>query len=237
MPFFVIASDSLVDHDLVPKGQNASRYRYTSKGVQLDNITDWALTQFRTHYGPLVNDTLISKDDIFAYVYAALHDPVWRETYAADLRRSFPRIPFHADFTQWRDWGQQLLALHIDYESQPPHPDVMRVDAGGKKAAKPVLRSDADNGKVVVDSETQLTGIPRAAWDYRLGNRSAIDWVLDQHKEKTPRDPTVAAKFNTYRFADHKEKVIDLLGRVVGISIETVAIVDAMRELQIPKSE
>ncbi|MCA3500201.1 MAG: DNA methyltransferase, partial [Rhodobacter sp.] len=73
--------------------------------------------------------------------------------------------------------------------------------------------------------ETVLSGIPAAAWDYRLGNRSAIDWVLDQHKEKTPKDPTIRAKFNTYRFANHKDRVADLLARVVRVSVETMGIV------------
>ena len=84
---------------------------------------------------------------------------------------------------------------------------------------------------VTIDADTQLTGIPREAWDYRLGNRSAIDWVLDQHKEKKPRDPTIAAKFNTYRFADYKESMIDLLARVVTVSVETVAITEAVKAL------
>ena len=74
--------------------------------------------------------------------------------------------------------------------------------------------------------------MPVQAWEYRLGNRSAIDWVLDQHKEKTPRDPTIRAKFNTYRFADYKEEMIKLLARVVTVSLETVAITDAMRALK-----
>ena len=64
---------------------------------------------------------------------------------------------------------------------------------------------------------------------YLLGNRCAIDWVLDQHKEKKPKDPTIRAKFNTYRLADHKERLIDLLMRVTTVSVETVAIVEAMK--------
>jgi predicted helicase len=84
----------------------------------------------------------------------------------------------------------------------------------------------------VIDEDTQLTGVPRAAWDYRLGNRSAIDWVLDQHKEKTPRDPTIRAKFNSYRFADYKEECIALLAKVVTVSVETVAITEAMKAHQ-----
>ena len=74
-----------------------------------------------------------------------------------------------------------------------------------------------------------MGGIPKEAWDYRLGNRSALEWVLDQHKEKTPKDPTIRERFNTYRFADHKERVIDLLMRVTRVSVETVAIVAAMK--------
>ena len=75
----------------------------------------------------------------------------------------------------------------------------------------------------MLDSETQLTGVPAEAWSYKLGNRSALEWILDQYKEKTPKDPTIRAKFNSYRFADHKEKVIDLLMRV------TMEIVEAMK--------
>ena len=112
--------------------------------------------------------------------------------------------------------------------SRSPSPSKLGED---RRAPRPILKSRPEEGVVVVDSETQLAGIPPEAWDYRLGNRSAIDWVLDQHKEKRPRDPTVAAKFNTYRFADHKEGMIKLLAKVVRVSMETVAIVNAMRSL------
>ena len=67
-------------------------------------------------------------------------------------------------------------------------------------------------------------------WRYQLGNRCAIDWVLDQRKEMKPKDPTIRTKFDTCRFADHKEKVIDLLARVTTVSVETMRIVDAMRD-------
>lgn len=127
--------------------------------------------------------------------------------------------------------------LHIDYETVEPWP-LDRLDAADEKSVKAglspktMLRSDHDNGVIALDSETQLTGVPKETWTYRLGNRSALDWILDQYKEKTPKDPTVREKFNTYRFADHKEKVIDLLRRVTRVSIETVAIVEEMRKVK-----
>lgn len=73
-----------------------------------------------------------------------------------------------------------------------------------------------------------LEGVPSVAWDYKLGNRSALEWVLDQYKEKKPKDPTIREKFNTYRFIDYKEQVIDLLQRVCTVSVETMKIIAAM---------
>ncbi len=66
------------------------------------------------------------------------------------------------------------------------------------------------------------------AWEYVLGSRSALEWVLDQYKEKKPKDPTIAERFNTYRFADYKEKVIDLLCRVCTVSVRTMELIDSM---------
>jgi predicted helicase len=162
-----------------------------------------------------------------------LHDPAYRKKYALNLKREFPRIPFYPDFAQWVAWGEALLKLHIGYEDVTPF-KFTRVDTPAPKRAegthpKPKLKSSAETGNIQIDEDTQLTGIPPEAWTYRLGNRSAIDWVLDQHKEKTPRDPTIRAKFNTYRFADYKESCIELLAKVVTVSVETVAITDAMK--------
>lgn len=230
--FACVATDSVPNKDLfLPNAaQTVARYRYTKDGEKLDNITDWALKRFREAYGKAV-----TKDDIFHYVYGVLHDPVYRETYAINLKREFPRIPVYPDFWQWAAWGERLMALHIGYESVEPWP-LTRIDEPDERARaagvapKAMLRSDHDVGTIRLDSETQLTGVPAEVWSYRLGNRSALDWILDQYKEKTPKDPTIRAKFNTYRFADYKEKVIDLLARVTRVSVETVAITEAMRQ-------
>lgn len=233
-PFFVLGSSSVVDLNFVSPASGGSltftRYRYTKSGERIDNITDWALNKFVAHYGKKG----VSKDAIFHYTYAVLHDPIYRETYALNLKREFPRIPFYPDFARWVVWGEALIAMHIGYEKVEPWP-VERIEMPGKRAEgthpKPILKSQPEQGVVIIDADTQITGIPPEAWSYRLGNRSAIDWVLDQHKEKKPRDPTIAAKFNTYRFADYKESMIALLAKVVRVSIDTVAITEAMNAL------
>lgn len=234
LSFATLATNLLPNYAVysLDPAQTVARYRYTKSGERIDNITDWALNKFTKRYGKRAG---VSKDAIFAYCYAVLHDPVYREKYALNLKREFPRIPFYPDFAQWAEWGETLLDLHIDYENQEPWA-IDRIDTPNPKRAegsapKPKLKSQPDKGAVVVDEDTRLTGIPAGAWAYRLGNRSAIDWVLDQHKEKKPRDPTIREKFNTYRFADYKESMIELLGKVVRVSVETNAIIDAMAAL------
>ena len=102
---------------------------------------------------------------------------------------------------------------------------------------KAILKADKARSTIVLDNKTMLTDVPVEAWDYRLGSRSALEWVLDQYKERTPRDPTIRERFNTYRFADHKEKVIDLLQRVCTISVETVRIVSQLNLLTSSEAE
>ena len=75
------------------------------------------------------------------------------------------------------------------------------MDRIGKVSPRVMLRANAgdkERGEIHIDSETVLRGVPEFAWEYKLGNRTAIEWVLDQYKEKKPRDPTIRERFNTY---------------------------------------
>ena len=224
----------------------------TIDGIEVDNVTDWALKQFTAHYKETAStgsaQTMsgkgaakgkpkkITKENIFHYCYAVLHNPAYREKYAQNLKREFPRVPFYTGFWQWAAWGEELMGLHIGYETVTPF-KLQRTDTPDEKvrasgmSPKASLRSDAAAGSITLDSETTLRGIPPEAWTYKLGNRSAIDWVLDQYKVRKPKDPTIREKFDTYRFADYKEKVIDLLARVTTVSVETVRITQAMKDI------
>jgi predicted helicase len=90
------------------------------------------------------------------------------------------------------------------------------------------LRALKDEGAILIDSITTLTGVPALAWEYKLGNRSALEWILDQYKEKKPQDATIREHFNTYKFEDYKEQVINLLKRVCTVSVKTMEIVNQM---------
>ena len=239
-PWLACSVDRLTDMHFVgaAAGSVCVPIRRLSKAGDLEeNITDWALAEFKKHYSSERgrNSKPILREDIFHYVYGVLYDPLYREKYADNLKRELPRIPFYPDFWQWANWGKALMELHIGYETAEPWP-LKRTDVPDEKARqagvapKASLKADREAGRIVLDSETTLAGVPPEAWEYRLGNRSAIEWVLDQYKEKKPKDPTIRAKFDTYRFTDYKEKVADLLARVTTVSVETVKICRAMRD-------
>lgn len=224
--FAVLAVKKIFSLDLLEKTQCFPLYRYDKDGNRLDNITDWGWQQFRQHYP---NES-ISKEDIFHYAYAVLHNPAYRRKYELNLKREFPRLPLYQDFAQWAAWGRQLMDWHIHYETIEPYPLTIQEARERKDAPKAKLRALPEQGQILLDENTTLTGVPDAAWRYTLGNRSALHWILDQYKEKKPTDKTIAEQFNTYKFADYKERVIDLLQRVCAVSVNTVEIMDAMQQ-------
>jgi predicted helicase len=214
-----LAHTEVPDLNLLKRGNGGTYYLPISvgatKATRADNITDWALKQFTTHYADEIGKgnsaRKITKEAIFHYCYAVLHDPLYREKYAQNLKREFPRIPYYKDFWQWAAWGEQLMALHIGYEAVEPFA-LSRTDLLDVKARaaglqpKALLRADPAAGSITLDTETILRGIPPAAWTYKLGNRCAIDWVLDQYKEKKPKDPTIREKFDTTALPTTKKR-------------------------------
>jgi len=232
--------------------QYIALYRYTKEGTRIDNLTNWGLMQFTEHF----KDEKITKEDVFHYTYGTLHNPAYRIKYEMNLKREFPRIPYYKDFHKWAAWGKELMNLHVNFETVEPYPlriinttpaqspkQAKLIDIAAKQGnqlveeptleyytPKAKLKTDKEAGQIILDEVTTLSGIPPEAWEYKLGNRSALEWVLDQYKEKKPSDPTILEKFNNYRFADYKDKVIDLLKRVCTVSIETVRIMKEMEK-------
>jgi predicted helicase len=117
-PFSVLAVKDVYSYDLLEKTQGLPFYRYSETGG-VDNVTNWALKVFGEHYSKL--EARITKEDIFHYVYAVLHSPLYREKYAINLKREFPRIPFYDDFEKWAEWGRQLMDMHLNYEQVEPY--------------------------------------------------------------------------------------------------------------------
>ena len=232
--FYALASDKPCDLHFAGDTQCLPLYRYTADGQRISNITEWALRRINDHYREEWGEYFaraypdgIGAEDVFAYAYAVFHDPVYCWDYRVDLRREFPRLPLYHDFDHWARMGRELLELHLGFETAEPYP-LERRDKDGVSPGRAILRADRERGIITLDEQTTLAGVPADAWRYRLGSRCALEWVLDQYKERKPRDATIAARFNAYRFADHKERVIELLGQVCAVSVGTMAVVDDM---------
>lgn len=208
-PFMVMMANTISDLHLVGAGSSTQCfpfYVYDEDGSnRRENITDWALQQFRTHY----QDESISKWDIFYYVYALLHHPGYRERYADNLKRELPRIPFSLNFWAYAEVGRKLAQLHVNYETVDPYPLEFRWTAG-----KPVswrvekMRLSADKTMLKVNDSLTLAGIPPETFEYRLGNRSALEWVIDQYQVKTDKRSGITSDPNSY--SDDEQYIVRL---------------------------
>lgn len=225
------------------KNQCFPFYTYSEDGSnRQENLTNWALKHFRTHY----QDDTITKWAIFYYIYGLLHHPHYREKYAANLKRELPRIPLIPDFWSFYKAGERLAELHIHYEKQPEYPlqKVFKPDVcPSYRVEKMRLTKEKD---VIIYNETfTLKGVPPEAFQYRLGNRSALEWVIDQYQVSVdghcgPRDQLewvneYQAKtekgsgiLNDPNRLDDEQYILRLIGQVITVSVESVKMVNSL---------
>jgi predicted helicase len=229
--FSCFATAGIGSLDLIEKTQFYPFYTYSEDAVsKSENITDWALDQFRSHY----RDKSITKWDIFYYTYALLHHPEYRTRYTANLKRELPRIPYAPDFYAFAKAGKRLAELHVDYEKQEEYKGLERREKPGEKLNLRVekMRLSKDKQTLLYNDFLTLTGIPKETYDYRLGNRSALEWVIDQYQVSTDKRSGIT---NDPNRDDDKEYILRLIGQVITVSLETVKIVNALPDLGLPK--
>ncbi len=207
-------------------------YTYDEDGTnRRENITDWALEQFRGYY----QDDAITKWDIFYYVYGLVHHPEYRERYQANLKRELPRLPLTPDFWRFAKAGQRLSEIHVGYEDMPEYrlefietPDMplnWRVEK---------MRFSKDKTQIVYNDFLTLAGVPPKALAYRLGNRSALEWIIDQYRVKEDKRSGI---INDPNRKDDPQYIVKLIGKVITVSLETMEIVEGLPKLGIPKKE
>jgi predicted helicase len=221
-PMFALTVASVAD--LLPQGGSRllALDRFDDDGGRHDNITDWARDKFRNHYG----DKQITKRAILHYVYAVLHHPEYRSRYTEDLKRELPRIPFAGDFWAFAKAGEKLANLHLDFEAQPEYP-LRRVEDKEQALDLRVekMKLSRDKSEIVYNDFLTLVGIPAEAFEYRLGNRSGLEWVIDQYQvSKDPRSGIL----NDPNRPDDPEYIIRLVGQVIHVSVETMKIVKTL---------
>ncbi len=254
--FAVLAVDMIPDVQLVANGQFFARYRYEevvasgepdlfsrdgeaeSGFRRIDNITDQALADYQATYGPGV-----TRDDVFYYAYGLLHSPEYRQRFSADLKKMLPRIPKVTDFWGFAEAGRTLADMHIGYETVDPYPLTEEVDEDRIHTMSPdefyrveKMRyvgpgKNKDTTRIKYNRNLTLAGIPDQAHEYMLGGRSAIDWIIDRYRVKTDKKTQIVNDPNDW--STDPRYIVDLLKRVVTVSVKTVEIVEALPPLDI----
>lgn len=201
-------------------------YTYFEGGNnRTENITDWALTQYQNQY----KDNKITKKDIFNYVYGILHHPEYREKYAANLKRELPHIPFAPDFWGFATAGKRLAELHINYEKQPEYKLTWIEEETAKvhyRVDKMVLSKDKT--QIIYNDFLTLGGVPPEVFEYRLGNRSALEWIIDQRQVSMDKRSGIT---NDPNRIDDPQYIVHLIGNVITVSLETMKIVKTLPEI------
>ena len=228
-PFHCLMVQQIADLHLTGDSQCFPFYAYDEDGRnRRENITDWVLAQFRAHY----RDEAITKWDIFHYVYALLHHPDYRERYQANLKRDLPHLPYAPDFWDFAKAGKRLGEIHIGYEEVPEHQltfiENHEVSINWRVEK---MKLSKDKTQLVYNNFLTLEGIPAKAFDYRLGNRSALEWVIDQYRVKTDKRSGIV---NDPNRADDPRYIVKLIGKVIAVSLETVEIVERLPDLGVP---
>ena len=214
---------------------------------QIDNISDEVLQRFQKLFGPS-----ITKDDVFFYVYGVLHSPDYCDKYAADLKKMLPRIPLVEDARPFIEAGRGLSDTHLGYESAIPYAidgldvdgpegdaayDFFRVEKmrfGRPTATQKLAGEKKDRSTIVYNDRVTLSGIPESAYRYMLGSRSAVEWIIDRYQVKIDKDSGIVNDPNDWsREVGDPRYIIDLLARIVTVSLDTMKIVDALPPLAI----
>jgi predicted helicase len=229
-PFISLMTEHLCDLHFTGAGTGAQCFpffTYAEDGSnRQENITKWALNEIQRHY----RDKKIDRWDIFYYVYAVLHHPQYRERYAANLRRELPRIPYAPDFHGFAAAGKLLAELHVNYEQQPEyywHRIENRKALLSYRVEK--MRLSKDKTSIVYNEFLTIVGIPPEVHEYRLGNRSALEWVIDQYQVSTDKRSGIT---NDPNRLDDPEYIVRLIGQVITVSLETVKIVKNLPPLE-----
>ena len=239
--FSVLMVDTVPNLDFLEKCQCFPRFRYTETGDEgslfaasvherHDAISPRTLDRYRELYGDRV-----TADDVFSYVYGLLHSPEYTSRFAAELGKMIPRIPMVEDFWAFAGAGAALANWHLGYETVEPWPLDGLPDEGADPRSLRVEKmrfvTKGDRSAIVVNSHVTLSGIPDDAYRYQVNGRSAIEWILDRYQGKTDKDSGIVNDPNTW--SEDPRYIVDLLARIARVSMESVAIIDALPALGI----
>lgn len=223
--------------------------------IRRDGITDWILKEVCTRY----NAKNITKEMIFYYVYGLLHSKDYRERFAADLKKSLPRIPIVDsldDFMEFYKAGKELADLHLNYETVAPYPDVIvhgdrqvpltvkRDPATGGYIQAPAddgaydyfrvidkmrFKSKDDKSTIIYNGNITIENIPQKAYEYIVNGKSAIEWIVERYAVTQDKKSLIKNDANDWAREHHKPRYI--LGLLLSVINVSVQTVDIVNNL------
>ena len=187
----------------------------------------------------------VTEDDVFYYVYAVLHHSGYRTRYATSLSKETPRIPLPETLESFNEFvraGKDLSDLHLNYETTEPYdlseevngtPSLLnRYRVTTRKMSHPGKRGEEDESVLEYNEYITLRGIPDTAHRYVLGQYSAVRWLRERYVITTDKDSGITDDPNDWADEhDNPRYIIDLIKRVVTVSVKTMDIVDKLPEL------
>jgi len=211
--------------------------------VRREGISDWAVEKFSRFLGGRVD-----REGIFFYVYGILHSEQFREAYVDNLVKERPRIPLPKDaeqFEAFRDAGRRLGELHLNYENVEPYPleeEIARQDLDPHdlyrvtKMRFPKGQGVKDRPSTIIYNEfITLSGIPDEAWSYMLSGKAALYWIMDRYQVTKDKDSGIVNDPN--EFSGDPRYILDLVKRIVAVSLETLEIARNLPTLDFLKEE
>lgn len=259
--FSALIADTLPDYEMISKGQCFPLYTYEKKEedasphadmfssgeqathgayVRRENIPDEMLAEFRKCYAAS-RGADITKLDIFCYVYGVLHSPEYKKRFEADLKKMLPRIPFARDFWAFSKAGRELAQWHLNYEKVEPYPlqqSSEHLDLGDKelyqvrKMTFGKTNGKEDKSTIIYNSKIRLGGIPPEAYEYIVNGKPALEWVMERYQVTTDKDSGIKNDPNDWAVEhDDPQYILNLVKRIVRVSVETVKIVKGLSAL------
>jgi predicted helicase len=207
----------------------ATTEQYTKK----ENIPDSILKEYQQKY----EDTTITKEDIFYYIYGVLHSPEYKQRFASDLKKMLPRIPFTADFWTFSQAGRELAYYHLNYETIEPYEleefkKELYLDSQDYQVEKMVFgknKNGLDKTIIIYNSKLTLSQIPLEAYEYIVNGKSALEWIMERYKVTKDKDSGIINDPN--HWSENPRYIVDLVKRIVRVSLETVRIVKSLPAL------
>ena len=235
-----------LEFDSEPKGQIINGYE------RVDAIRPEAVAHFKAAYPE--EAAAIDVDAVFYYIYGILHSPDYRATYANNLQKELPRIPrvaTYAEFKAFEDAGRALAKLHVGYESVEPYVGCTFSYAKGVSSDNMDYRVEKlkygknqgkkgnaakDKSVIVYNDDLTIRNIPLEAQEYVVNKKSALDWIVERCGVSVDKASHIINDYNDYAAEMGDERyILNLILRVITVSLETVKIVKSLPPLTIHK--